>query len=1112
MHGNHDYLAGLAQIHTRESVEERRALWRQGLASLAAAASEQQPTPLEGLATEPLLHSVRIALSTGLIDDVSFLSRPVAMAALFELAGALPPGPEKRELGRRVLTALHEGDASTFVTLATALALSSPRALGGALVRARVALSLRLPLAAGTGADTLALALISRPELERDWLTAHSLGPLPSRRLAGRLLERAAREAARRAQEGDDSGVRVFERSSVRAAWTRLIGDRESLVWRHVAAARGLLAEAVPMRAVEIDRDLGPRLGPSEWRRAATSLAATMTHDPDKALSRCLQILAGDILAKDKGVASVMIFGLSRAVDEEPEASEALLTKLVLVGGIDAIEALADLYEEHGNNPIGAQAAFNAVETLRATSPTDDDGAVALVQALIDDLEMGESAPQGSLRTTLANALAAFAEGRDVAPATDAALQAAHDAISLLENTSDSTSAGRQALFRALRELDAGLLQTSTLSDLLTVRKREDPGPDGPLADMLWLLGSWLLGREQQNQVDKAIPHLTLRFRQFRTLLHLVDAEFGVTEEPSIPVRSRCTHTFRLLCERVRGDSITPLRRLTCATLARAADAVVREQLYELSDVFIAACWCTQNAYDLRSLAEACMAPEFKELFAALAEVARLVGERSGRHADEPLLVESLRGVAEALPPGSSARVEGLRRALLGITRALEAFTEAQCISDLRQGDDGTALDRLASAITYAARLIAGATRRTGLREGFFPSSSTRGLRKLDSWVERALQEKDESLSAATAAAAEAVRQDLPPLFAEVVGRVLLRIGRLPRDKTESGDGARVVRAGRHMPLPPWLPPSRTLGGFYILRPIGTGGGGSVFVARRAEERHEEAAEAFALKVPAYNGAAAHTLSEEEFLRLFREEAGALLTLPGHKNLAGFVTFDAGAKPKPILVMELVQGPTLERMLDKRAMNMPLALSILDGLAAGLEAMHAAGIGHLDVKPSNVILRYPDDVGSLNRGAQAANPGPVLVDFGLAGRKVRPGCGSPFYGAPEVWDTVAFGERTDPRATDVYAFSCLAYEMLTGKSLFSGDALPVLIAAHLTHQDGPESLQWLRKHGQAQGLGEILSLGLRRNPQKRLTLSELRISLAELGRKRLANLSWPLRN
>jgi serine/threonine protein kinase len=210
--------------------------------------------------------------------------------------------------------------------------------------------------------------------------------------------------------------------------------------------------------------------------------------------------------------------------------------------------------------------------------------------------------------------------------------------------------------------------------------------------------------------------------------------------------------------------------------------------------------------------------------------------------------------------------------------------------------------------------------------------------------------------------------------------------------------------------------------------------------------------------------------------------------------------------------MELVQGPTLERLLEKRAMSMPVALDILDGLAAGLEAMHGAGIGHLDVKPSNVILRYPDEIGPQTRSRKAPNVVPVLVDFGLAGRKVRPGCGSPYYGAPEVWDIASFGDRTDPRATDVYSFSCLAYEMLTGATLFSGDALPAIIAAHLIHEEGPESLRWLRKHSQAAALADLLAMGLRRNPRKRIGLSDFRIALSEMGRARLRGLSWPLRN
>src|SRR3954470_7469572 len=226
MYGLQDYLVGLSQLHELTNAEDRRAAWRQGMTALANAVDNRQPTPLEGLSPDSLLASVRAALSSGLVDEMGWLSRAEAAAAVLELATALPAGQEKRALGRRVLKTLHEGDAPTFATLARALALGSPRALAGAPVRARVALSLRLPLASVRSADGLALALLCRPELEQEWLATPSVGVLPARRLAARILERAAREAVRRAQEGDDSGVRAFERPSVRAAWARLLGDR----------------------------------------------------------------------------------------------------------------------------------------------------------------------------------------------------------------------------------------------------------------------------------------------------------------------------------------------------------------------------------------------------------------------------------------------------------------------------------------------------------------------------------------------------------------------------------------------------------------------------------------------------------------------------------------------------------------------------------------------------------------------------------------------------------------------------------------------------------------------------------------------------------------------
>src|SRR5260370_23388645 len=90
---------------------------------------------------------------------------------------------------------------------------------------------------------------------------------------------------------------------------------------------------------------------------------------------------------------------------------------------------------------------------------------------------------------------------------------------------------------------------------------------------------------------------------------------------------------------------------------------------------------------------------------------------------------------------------------------------------------------------------------------------------------------------------------------------------------------------------------------------------------------------------------------------MFREEASALIALPQHPNLARFVTFDAGAKPKPILVMELIEGISCEKLIASTKIPLADAVLLLDGVLAGLEAMHSVGVGHLDIKPSNVVLR-----------------------------------------------------------------------------------------------------------------------------------------------------------
>jgi serine/threonine protein kinase len=274
-----------------------------------------------------------------------------------------------------------------------------------------------------------------------------------------------------------------------------------------------------------------------------------------------------------------------------------------------------------------------------------------------------------------------------------------------------------------------------------------------------------------------------------------------------------------------------------------------------------------------------------------------------------------------------------------------------------------------------------------------------------------------------------------------------------------------------------------------------------VFVVTRAEERQREDAVRFALKVPDYSAEAARTLSEEQFLTLFREEAGALLSLPKQRNLATFVTFDAGAKPKPILVMELVEGPTLERVIERHELNIERALSLLDGIAEGLSSMHRVGIGHLDVKPSNVILRTPM--------TSESGTTPVLVDFGLAGRNIRPGCATGPYGAPEIWGLVPEGGAPPPTAADVYAFACLAYEVLTGETLFEGASELAVINAHLSHDGYPDKLLGLRQNLRLAAVCDLIANGLRQHPQERISMQEMRAGFRELG-PALVQLSWPL--
>jgi hypothetical protein len=1119
------YISGLLDLHQLRQPNERRAAFRQSLAALAHAAQDEGPGPLEGVAPGALLRGVHEALQAGLADDLDWLDPSAAGLALYELASALPLGSEKRDLGRRVLSRLLDGNAETFAALATRMARTTGKGLSSPAVRARVALVTELPFSAGVPDGPLALALASRRELAREWIDIPSMGSLPSRRLAARLLERAAREAARRASQGDPHALRSFRVEAVRRAFERLLADRESLVWRHVAVARGLLAPWEPELQAVLDAGLDPSLSPTEWRRTATSVAAEIAVAPDVALRLAAHALARGAVKRDGGIAVAFVWGAARAAETEPEAAAELIGEAVAKAPVLVAEALLELSGELGPSKMIDDATREVVRAL--SEPMKDEGdeaAAAIMREVLRDLDRTPRDDE-PLRQQVARALAVYAsEGARAAyTAGKEVLAAAAGAVDALDAVSkeDEDTEGRPGLLArrtslaVLRDVDFTLLERGVLGDILALGSSADAvrSHEESLDGLRDRLTTWILARET-TALAAGKSTGTLRMRRLRALLHLVDGDVaGETPDDgarTARLRDRWRRVALALVARYESEARSPLHRTVSATLVRALDALVRSGACAPSDVLLVVTRSQTDASELATLAEASMDPDVVHVLSRYGVFLAACKPPSASSAPDSLLpsaqlseatrcgreLAALDELAREIVPDGAGRREVLRTVLVRIVTALRAVVEARSLRALSsQGTDEPdtvlALESALGALTQTAN--GARARLEPIHEAATSAPPQTGHdRTLSHAVSRVLSGVDEALndSVVTEWALE-LRNRLPAGIALAVGACVGSLFDKPIDRESSRAPTQVSEST----LPPWLPARRTLGGFYVVRPVGSGAVGTVFLVHRIEDRHDPAAERFALKVPDYSATAARSLSESEFLKLFRDEASALMAVPPHSNLARFVTFDLASRPKPILVMELVEGTVLERILEAAVFDTRRALKVLDGVLAGLEAMHSVGVGHLDLKPSNVILRRGDEA--------------VLVDFGLAGRHIRPGCTTGPYGAPEVWGVVPDGVSPTPMMSDVYAFGCLAFETLTGRVLFDADSEMAQIAMHLAHDGRPAPLHALGKKGALAQLVELLVSALRRDPRLRPTVTTLRSRLEALATD-LGSLAWPL--
>jgi hypothetical protein len=1160
------YVSGILDLHKLYDAGERRATWRQSMTALARLAAEEGPGPLDALHPDALVEGVRAALASKLVDDLDWLAPSAASVALYELASALPVGPEQRDIGRRVLARLLAGNAESFVALATRMALGSTKGLASPAARARIALTMDLPIGAGVADGPLALALASRRELAREWIAEPSTHGLPARRLAARILERAAREAARRAQQGDDHAVRVFRGDSVAPAWARLLADREPLVWRHVATARGLLAPWVPAWRGEIDDALAPdlptvgtqpdpgrALRQTAWRRAAASIAAEVAVSPEAAVKTAkLSLEKGGLLDRDPGAAAAFVWGIGRAAEAEPDAAAELLELVLDRRPAEVGEAVVELRMEYGEALFVERAMRRARAEIerhgRRRSPgasgawssaeDGDDGAEGLAMEIARDLERAPRDDQ-PVREQLARALLVFAQ--DGARAAYAAAKTvlegvqgeidALDAVSREDEEMPGTtgSLARRASLAVLRDLDVTLLERATLADLLRLGSAADAvhGHEEALDAIHERLTDWILQREGAPLSAGAQPlHPTLSLRRLRALLRLVDSDLTeAADDPARVSRARARGTLvaRVLAERFEKGPPSVLRRTIVAALARALDALVRASVCDPSDAFLLVAHKVQDSTEFATLAEASMNPDLCHMlgrYAAFTAVCappklKIVAKPdSAPPSDFPVVsltpvpslqalqaettkkLRALEDLAKDVVPDASVRTEALRTALVKLHAALQRIANAPSLRALASAtspNEPEAVTTLESALAQLTSLVAGARARLDPERTAPAGVAPTTARPLTVAVSRVLAGTDAALSSEVLAASlPELLAPIPKAIGQLVSSIVWSLMDLVVDRP-SADAA-PIRISVDT-LPQWLPPRRTLGGFYVIRSLSAGAVGSVFVVTRVEDRNDPMAERFALKVPEYSVTAARSVSEADFLKMFREEASALMAVPQHPNLARFVTFDAGSRPKPILVMELVEGMSLDRVIATHALDAPRAFQVLDDVLAGLDAMHGVGVGHLDLKPSNVVLR---------KGEEA-----VLVDFGLAGRHVRLGCATGPYGAPEVWGALA-GTPSTPMPADVYAFGCLAFEVLTTRTLFEADNEMAQIALHVAHDGMPPGLRELSSKHKALGpLAELLFATLRREPKNRATVPAVRAELRKIA-PLLARQKWPL--
>ncbi|HEY3349622.1 MAG TPA: protein kinase [Thermoanaerobaculia bacterium] len=283
------------------------------------------------------------------------------------------------------------------------------------------------------------------------------------------------------------------------------------------------------------------------------------------------------------------------------------------------------------------------------------------------------------------------------------------------------------------------------------------------------------------------------------------------------------------------------------------------------------------------------------------------------------------------------------------------------------------------------------------------------------------------------------------------------------------------------------------LGPYEITSPLGAGGMGEVYRAKDPRLAREVAVKV--LPEEFFEG--------EERRARFEREARLLAAL-NHPGIAAIYSFEeipssSSSSSRHLLVMELVEGEGLDQRIASGSLSIEESLSFARQMAEALEAAHEKGIIHRDLKPANVRVTHEGRVKLLDFGLAKmfegeGGPGSsagVTHSPTLTARATAAGVilGTAAYMSPEQ----ARGKTVDKR-TDVWAFGCVLFEMLTGKRAFEGETVTDVLAAVLMKEPDWSAL----RAPISSKVKELLRRCLQRDVKQRLRdVGDARIALEE---------------